>query len=132
MLPFCVLFYPNLYLINYPHVQNPDGGQDYDFPRIQPGDSIGCGLSFSTSQLFFTHNGARMHNAFSGLYVPQSEFDVFAAIGVCGRNTLEVNFGATLFRWKEGNEWAWRVEGHVGRLSGPSGGPGDELPSYSM
>jgi Ran-binding protein 9/10 len=64
--------------------------------------------------------------------MPRREFDIYAAIGVCGRNLLQVNFGAAPFRWKEGNEWAWRVEGHVAQLEGPSGMKGgDELPTYS-
>jgi hypothetical protein len=71
-----------------------------------------------------------MPSAFFGLYVPRTAFDVFAAVGVCGRNKLQVNFGAVPFRWKEGNEWAWRVEGHVGRLDGPSGS-GEALPTYA-
>lgn len=61
--------------------------------------------------------------------MPREEYDVYAAIGVCGRNALDVNFGATLFKWKEGNEWAWRVEGHVGRLEGPA--IDEDLPSYN-
>ena len=85
--------------------------------------------------MFFTYNGARLSNAFSGIYIPRDKHDVYAAIGVEGHNELEVNFGTDVFRWKEGNDWAWRVEGHVGCFagSGGSGGGmrgGEELPSY--
>ena len=55
---------------------------------------------------------------------------MYAAIGVEGHNEFEVNFGADVFRWKEGNDWAWRVEGHVGNFAGSSDGGDDELPSY--
>lgn len=95
------------------------------------GDTVGCGCAFAGGALFFTHNGVRLPDAFAGVYVPRQRYDVYAALGVEGANELEVNFGAELFRWKEGNEWAWRVEGHVGRLGGGSGGGDEELPSYA-
>ena len=82
------------------------------------------------SSIFFTYNGMRLEDAFTGVYVPRIQFDVFAAIGVEGECEFDVNFGGDVFRWKEGNEWAWRVEGHVGRLSGMSGAYAEELPSY--
>ncbi|EPQ54637.1 hypothetical protein GLOTRDRAFT_116475 [Gloeophyllum trabeum ATCC 11539] len=112
--------------------EDPDGGRDYTdiLKRVSPGDTIGCGYEFSTHSVFFTYNGIRLPNAFSGVYLPRQSYDVYAAVGVEGRNSLEVNFGGCLFRWKEGNEWAWRVEGHVGRLGATSGAPDDELPSY--
>lgn len=132
--------------------QDPDGGMDSDFPQpVNPGDTVGCGYSFHTTSLFFTYNGQRLPDAFSGLYVPRTAHDVYAAIGVFGDTSLAVNFGAAPFRWKEANEWRWRVEGHVGRLSGPGpssssmpmpqsdayarseyGGFGDELPTYAQ
>ncbi|KAF6750886.1 endosome protein [Ephemerocybe angulata] len=95
-----------------------------------PGDTIGCGYEFASGNSFYTYNGVRLPNAFSGLYIPRNQHDVFAAIGVEGECQFQVNFGGEVFRWKEGNEWAWRVEGHVGRLSGTSGPRDDELPAY--
>jgi len=85
----------------------------------------------------------RLPDAFIGAHVPRTNFDVYAAVGVDGRSRFEVNFGAGVdgFLWKEGNEWAWRIEGHVGRFSqvgtgasgsGSGGGGRDEqLPSYN-
>ncbi|CAA7261963.1 unnamed protein product [Cyclocybe aegerita] len=115
--------------------EDPDGGRDYLPPtssltRIRPGDIIGCGYEFASGALFFTYNGARLPNAFTGIYLPRHAQDVFAAVGVEGRCEFEVNFGGDMFRWKEGNEWAWRVEGHVGRMVGSSRGDEEELPSY--
>lgn len=81
--------------------------------------------------MFFTHNGVRLPDAFTGVYLPRARHDVYAAIGVGGACEFEVNFGGDVFRWKEGNEWAWRVEGHVGTLTGGQSGADDELPSYS-
>ncbi|OCH91645.1 hypothetical protein OBBRIDRAFT_792119 [Obba rivulosa] len=111
--------------------EDPTGGRDcIGMPeRISPGDTIGCGYDFSTSSVFFTYNGVRLPDAFTGVYLPRHAQDVYAAIGVEGPTEFEVNFGGDVFRWKEGNEWAWRVDGLAGRLADPSGLDA-ELPSY--
>lgn len=112
--------------------EDPDGGKDYTdlLQNIRPGDHIGCGYEYNTGTLFYTYNGFRLPNAFSGLYMPRHNYDVFAAIGVEGACDFEVNFGGEHFKWLPGNEWQWRVEGIIGRLSS-SEGPDEELPSYS-
>ncbi|TDL22139.1 hypothetical protein BD410DRAFT_770650 [Rickenella mellea] len=129
--------------------EDSDGGKAYDkrLKRIKEGDVIGCGYEFSTTSLFFTHNGERLDTAFVGPFAPREHFDVYAAIGMGkpemrpGENDIIVNFGGDdqdhLFRWKPGREWAWLVDGHVGRNLGsamePSGSgiPGDRLPTYA-
>ena len=112
--------------------EDADGGRDYAdaLTRISPGDIIGCGYEFRNGVLFYTYNGTRLPPAFSGIYLPRQSHDVFAAIGVEGRCDLQVNFGANLFSWQEGNEWAWRVDGHVGKISGGPSDADDELPTY--
>lgn len=115
--------------------EDPNGGRDYDplLSSFSVGDAIGCGYDFASSGVFYTLNGQRLPNAFGGTYLPRTQFDVYAAIGVEGECDFEVNFGGEPFRWKEGNEWAWRVEGHVGRLSARSSSNAfvdNELPSY--
>lgn len=113
--------------------ENSDGGQDYQgigITRIKTMDTVGCGYEFSTGSLFYTYNGARLPSAFIA-YVPRQNYDVFATIGVAGECEFKVNFGGDIFRWKEGNEWAWRVEGHIGRLGTMYGGLDEELPSYN-
>jgi len=57
---------------------------------------------------------------------------VFVAVGVEGECEFEVNFGGEGFRWLEANEWAWRVEGHVGVLGESGQEDGDELPTYGQ
>jgi len=111
--------------------EDPDGGRDYDVARsIESGDIVGCGYEFSTGSIFFTYNGQRLADAFTGIYMPRQWHDVFAAIGVEGESEFEVNFGGALFKWPEGNEWQWRVEGLAGTLSNTDG-PDEELPAYS-
>ena len=41
-------------------------------------------------------------------------------IEVEGESELEANFGADVFRWKEGNDRSWNVEGHVGHFASSS------------
>jgi Ran-binding protein 9/10 len=112
--------------------EDSDGGRNYVSRRllnkISSGDSVGFGYEFASGSVFFTYNGRRLPNAFTGVYVPRQKHDVYAAIGVEEDNDLEVNFGTEVFRWKEGNDWAWKVEGHVGSMTGPSHGDEDEPP----
>ncbi|KAF8650328.1 hypothetical protein AX16_005290 [Volvariella volvacea WC 439] len=117
--------------------EDPDGGRDYvtsksylstaDIPYVPsplPEDSvIGCGYEFATGILFYTYQGQRLPPAFTGIYMPRNKYDVFAAIGIQGETSLEVNFGAESFVWKEGNEWAWKVEGHLGKMAPPQAPP---------
>lgn len=112
--------------------EDPNGGRDYTdaLTHISRGDIIGCGYEFRNGVLFYTHNGVHLPTAFTGIYLPRQNYDVFAAIGVEGRCDFQVNFGANVFAWKEGNEWAWRVDGHVGRMAGGASGADDELPTY--
>jgi hypothetical protein len=114
--------------------EDPFGGRDYDsrLNRINPGDTIGFGYQFSTTTAFFTWNGIRLHDAFAGIFLPHEAHDVYAAVGVEGENEFEVNFGVELFRWKEGNEKAWKIDGHIGYSASTSGQTDEELPPYSM
>lgn len=56
-------------------------------------------------------NGHRVsQDAFSGVFFPREDFDVFAMIGACGEVKISVNFGADArFKWHEGNELGWKV-----------------------
>ncbi|KAH9912852.1 uncharacterized protein BXZ73DRAFT_55804 [Epithele typhae] len=117
--------------------EDPSGGQTYApgsalarAGRAAAGDTVGVGFAWATGALFFTHNGARLPDAYLGAYAPRAAHDVYAAVGVAGPGVcaLEVNFGAREFEWKEGNDW--KVQAHVGMMPG-GGGVEDELPSYS-
>ncbi|KAF8625925.1 hypothetical protein AX17_006651 [Amanita inopinata Kibby_2008] len=115
--------------------EDPCGGRDYAIPlveHINPGDTVGCGYEFRTGALFFTYNGVRLDNAFTGIYLPRQGYDVYAAVGLRGECDLEVNFGGGRFRWREGNEWQWKVEGHVGQFTRGLGQPDDVPPAYDL
>jgi Ran-binding protein 9/10 len=64
------------------------------------------------------------------VYLPHKIHDIFAAVGMEGRNELEVNLGGAPLKWKEGNQWEWRFQGHAERLGQHSGNT-DEPPAYS-
>lgn len=126
--------------------EDPNGGQDYDTRGLLTIDrikthfhreesfTIGCGYHFETGDVFFTYEGVELTVAFPGRYLPRNQYDIYAAVGATGKCKFDVNFGAAKFRWKEADDWAWRVEGHVGRFSrepaqysGPS-----SIPQYGM
>ncbi|KAM6490511.1 hypothetical protein JOM56_013854 [Amanita muscaria] len=99
--------------------EDPDGGRDYvgegsDVKGIKEGDVVGCGYEFGRGVVFFTYNGRRLPDAFVGVYVPRTKWDVYAAVGVSDECEVQVNFGGEEFRWKEGNSGRWRVDRHVG------------------
>ena len=78
---------------------------------------VRCGYEFSNKSLFCTYDGIRLGAAFSCVYVPREEDDVYAAaIGVSGSgaNALGVNFGGRRFVWEEANEERWRMSRRVG------------------
>jgi len=111
--------------------EDPTGGRDYSgaIQSISPGDVVGFGYEFNPGNIFFTYNGQRLPIAFSGVYFPHHMQDVFAAIGVEGKNDFEVNFGTVPFVWQRANEGGWRTEAHIGHLD-TTDAPPDELPSY--
>ncbi|KAG1858639.1 hypothetical protein C8R48DRAFT_715420 [Suillus tomentosus] len=116
--------------------EDPEGGRPcfpLGFPPIMSvvGHTIGCAYSFYTGTMFFTIDGQRLPDAFTGIYLQnRSGIDVYAAVGVSGECDVSVNFGSTSFKWLEGNEWRWRVDRQVRKL-GDDVGDQEELPAYS-
>jgi len=123
-----------------------EGGREMRDPRARQalvedsqlkGQVFGCGYDYSRSTVFFTLNGKRLQDEFyaTSTYV---QYDIFAAVGVSGRegmhwtseeNKFTVNFGGEDFAWKEANVDNWC------RRSGVSfhvvGMPVVDLPKYS-
>ena len=116
--------------------QEPGEGQEYETSGLLPAKGftsedknywIGFGYEFKTNSVFYTYNGKRLPNAFTGVYTPLREYDVYATIGIQGKNEFEVNFGTTKFQWKEGNEPSWKVGGHGGVMACAVGGEEEKL-----
>lgn len=114
----------------------PDGSGNNKTPvialpqRISSGDSVGFGYEFGSNSAFFTYNGKKFGEVFTDVYAPRDKYAVYATIGVKGRNDFEVNFGTEVFRWKEGNDWTWKVGGLFGDFAAPPCGISDVLPPY--
>ena len=84
--------------------------------KLKSGDVIGCGYEFGRAVMFFTYNGERLPDAFTGVHLPRAAWDVYAAIGMCGASEVEVNFGCRGFTWKTPVGERWGVERHIGGL----------------
>ncbi|KAJ7600105.1 hypothetical protein C8J56DRAFT_1072839, partial [Mycena floridula] len=97
--------------------------------KLQNGDIVGVGFIHKSGTVFFTLNGSRLPDAFTSIFLPHSKHDLFAAIGITGKASIEINFGAEKLMWSEGNEWAWSVEGVFDILDNSEEGTGqsDEL-----
>lgn len=81
--------------------------------------------------MFFTIDGHRLPDAFTGIYLQnRSGIDVYAAVGVSGECEVSVNFGGSYFKWLEGNEWRWKVDRQVRKLAGDIE-EREELPAYT-
>ncbi|KAJ7600124.1 hypothetical protein C8J56DRAFT_879858 [Mycena floridula] len=90
-----------------------ESGEDKEYlpgTKLQNGDIVGVGFIHEAGTVFFTWNGSRLPGAFTGIFLPHFKHDLFAAIGICGKASLEINFGAEKFMWSEGNGSAWRLE----------------------
>jgi Ran-binding protein 9/10 len=78
-------------------------------------DVIGVGMHHASTdhpsgEIFYTRNGRKLVDAFSGAFFPREHFDVFAMVGISGEVKIKVNFGAgPRFKWQEGNEPGWKI-----------------------
>jgi hypothetical protein len=74
---------------------NSGAGRSYS-DRWENGDVIGCGLNFSTGEVFFVRNGSFLGVAYQG--VKGKEY--YAAVGFRNPGAkIKVNFGASPFRF---------------------------------
>ena len=91
--------------------EDANGGRDCTssaLSRVSPGDVVGCGYEFGTGALFFNPQwtplaevAERVCQAFT---CRASTTNVYDAIGLEGVNGVEVDFGSTSFRWREGSD----------------------------
>jgi len=71
-------------------------------PSFGPGDTIGCGLEYSTRKIFFVKNGEFLGFAFEKIEKEMVERGLYPTVGVDTECPIHVNFGQMPFKfdWK--------------------------------
>ncbi|CAE7146316.1 unnamed protein product [Rhizoctonia solani] len=94
---------------NYPFTVTSCG------PPLIEGDVLGIGYRPRTGSAFFTRNGRRLEDAFTGL----GRLNLFPTIGADGPCSLHVNLGQAGFVFIEANVKKWGLAPSVGTLAPP-------------
>src|SRR5258706_1118594 len=94
---------------NYPFTATPFG------PVLREGDVLGIGYRPRTGTVFFTRNGRKTEEAFSGL----SKWNLFPTVGADGPCSVHVNLGQSGFVFIEANVKKWGLAPSVGTLAPP-------------
>jgi len=94
---------------------------DYPFtatshgPPLADGDVLGVGYRPRTGTVFFTRNGRKMDDAYTGL----QRLNLFPTIGANGPCTIHVNLGQAGFLFIEANVKKWGLAPITGTLAPP-------------
>lgn len=94
---------------NYPFTASSHG------PPLAEGDVLGVGYRPRTGTVFFTRNGRKMDDAYTGL----QKYNLFPTVGANGPCTLHVNLGQAGFVFIEANVKKWGLAPMVGTLAPP-------------
>ncbi|WVW78337.1 hypothetical protein I302_100291 [Kwoniella bestiolae CBS 10118] len=94
---------------NYPFTASSYG------PSLNEGDVLGVGYKPRTGTVFFTRNGRKMDDAYTGL----QRLNLFPTIGANGPCTIHVNLGQAGFVFIEANVKKWGLAPMVGTLAPP-------------
>lgn len=94
---------------NYPFTATPFG------PPLREGDVLGVGYRPRTGTVFFTRNGRKTEEAFTGL----SRWNLFPTVGADGPCSVHVNLGQAGFVFIEANVKKWGLAPSVGTLAPP-------------
>ncbi|KAG8922469.1 Rsp5p-dependent ubiquitination, sorting of cargo proteins at the multivesicular body [Tulasnella sp. 417] len=84
-------------------------------PPLKEGDVLGIGYRPRTGSVFFTRNGRKMEDAFTGL----NRFNLFPTVGADGPCSVHVNLGQAGFVHIEANVKKWGLAPSVGTLAPP-------------
>lgn len=94
---------------NYPFTASSYG------PPLAEGDVLGVGYRPRTGTVFFTRNGRKMDDAYTGL----QRWNLFPIVGANGPCTIHVNLGQAGFVFIEANVKKWGLAPMVGTLAPP-------------
>ncbi|OCF33865.1 endosome protein [Kwoniella heveanensis BCC8398] len=94
---------------NYPFTASSYG------PPLAEGDVLGVGYRPRTGTVFFTRNGRKMDDAYTGL----QRLNLFPIVGANGPCTIHVNLGQAGFVFIEANVKKWGLAPMVGTLAPP-------------
>ncbi|KAI1312998.1 Rsp5p-dependent ubiquitination, sorting of cargo proteins at the multivesicular body [Mortierella claussenii] len=95
------------------YCNSPFSGYPYG-PIYFEGDVVGCGYRPRTGTIFFTRNGKRLEDAYTGL-----RFNIFPTVGATGPCVLHVNLGQSGFVFVEANVKKWGLAPANGSLVPP-------------
>ncbi|KAG0308257.1 Rsp5p-dependent ubiquitination, sorting of cargo proteins at the multivesicular body [Dissophora globulifera] len=84
-------------------------------PIYFEGDVIGCGYRARTGTIFYTRNGKRIDDAYTGF----GRMNLFPTVGATGPCVLHVNFGQSGFVFVEANVKKWGLAPASGSLAPP-------------
>ncbi|KAI1321472.1 Rsp5p-dependent ubiquitination, sorting of cargo proteins at the multivesicular body [Mortierella claussenii] len=84
-------------------------------PIYFEGDVIGCGYRPRNGTIFFTRNGRRIEDAYTGF----GRTNLFPTVGATGPCVLHVNFGQSGFVFVEANVKKWGLAPASGSLAPP-------------
>ena len=100
-----------------------DGFKSHNYPftaashgqPLAEGDVLGVGYRPRTGTVFFTRNGRKLDDAYTGL----QRYNLFPTIGANGPCTVHVNLGQAGFVFIEANVKKWGLAPMVGTLAPP-------------
>lgn len=95
------------------YFSSPFNGKSYGIP-FNHGDIIGVGYRHRTGTIFFTRNGRRLEDAYTGL-----RWNLFPSIGANGPCQIHVNLGQSGFVFVEANVKKWALAPQQGTLAPP-------------
>ncbi|KAG0340780.1 Rsp5p-dependent ubiquitination, sorting of cargo proteins at the multivesicular body, partial [Podila humilis] len=95
------------------YCNSPWSGYPYG-PIYFEGDVVGCGYRPRSGTIFFTRNGKRIEEAYTGF-----KTNLFPTVGATGPCVLHVNFGQSGFVFVEANVKKWGLAPASGSLAPP-------------